>query len=271
MAECEPRVSAEDVAAFERDGAVCLRGALSSAWMARIADALEDVLAAPSERSKFADPERRGFFQDADNWRRIPALGEIVWHSPAARLAAGLLRSRRINFLQDHILVKEPNTERPTIWHQDQPYSPIDGRDFLTMWIAVDAVPEERSLRFVRGSHRGGRWYRPRHFSTGQQREGDDPRWSPLPDVDAEPERYPQITWAVEPGDVVAFHGLTLHGAPGNLSAGTRRRVLSLRWTGDDARFAPRSGPMSPHPPAGMGLAAGGPIDCPAFPRVLGA
>ena len=41
------------------------------------------------------------------------------------------------------------------------------------------------------------------------------------------------LSWAVEPGDAIAFHGRTVHGAPGNLSAQRHRRVLSLRWLGE--------------------------------------
>ncbi|MGH2342402.1 phytanoyl-CoA dioxygenase family protein [Segnochrobactraceae bacterium EtOH-i3] len=267
---CGFRPSAEEIAAFRRDGVVCLRGALSPEWMTTIETAIDAVLAAPSDGGKFADPERRGFFQDANNWQRIPELGDFVWHSPAAIIAADLLGSSKINFLQDHILVKEPNTEKPTLWHQDQPYSPIDGRDFVSMWIAVDPVPLERSLRFVRGSHAADLWYRPRNFSNGTLRAGDDPRWATLPDVDADPELYPVLSWAVEPGDIVAFHGLTLHGAAGNTSASARRRVLSARWTGKDARFMRRNGPMSPPPPATGAPADGAPVDCPAFPVILG-
>lgn len=259
--------TASEIADFRRDGAVCLKGALSPEWIATIEAAIAAVLDSPGDSAKFADA-RRGFFQDANNWRRIPALSEFVWRSPAAGIAAALLGSRKINFLQDHILVKEPNTDKATLWHQDQPYSPIDGRDFLTMWIAVDPVPLERSLRFVRGSHAAGRWYRPRHFATGALREGDDPAWDLLPDIDADPAAFPILSWAVEPGDIVAFHGLTLHGAEGNSSQSARRRVLSARWTGDDARFMRRNGPMSPPPPEDAPL-DGAPVDCPSFPVVL--
>jgi ectoine hydroxylase-related dioxygenase (phytanoyl-CoA dioxygenase family) len=260
----------EEIDAFHRDGVVCLRGALSPDWIATIERAIDAVLIDPGTGAKYADAAQRGFFQDSNNWRRIPELGDFVWRSPASHIAAVLLGSRKINFLQDHILVKEPNTDTPTLWHQDQPYSPIDGHDFLTMWIAVDSVPLERSLRFVRGSHAPGVWYRPRHFATGALRDGDDPRWAPPPDIEGDPEAFPVVSWPVEPGDIVAFQGLTLHGASGNSSASARRRVLSARWTGDDARFMRRLGPMSPPPPEVDAPMDGAPVDCPAFPVVLG-
>lgn len=36
-----------------------------------------------------------------------------------------------------------------------------------------------------------------------------------------------------QPGDVVVFHMRTLHGAKGNSSSSTHRRVLSTRWLGE--------------------------------------
>ena len=66
-----------------------------------------------------------------------------------------------------------------------------------------------------------------------------------VPDVDAKREELNILGWAVEPGDAVAFSFRTLHGAPANASP-TRRRVISVRWVGDDAMFADRPGATSP-------------------------
>jgi ectoine hydroxylase-related dioxygenase (phytanoyl-CoA dioxygenase family) len=67
-------------------------------------------------------------------------------------------------------------------------------------------------------------------------------------------------------GDCLVFHAMIVHGAPGNDTAGARRRGLSLRYTGDDARYDPRPGTFQfPHEPD---LAAGAPMTCDLFPRV---
>ena len=47
------------------------------------------------------------------------------------------------------------------------------------------------------------------------------------------------------------FDFRTVHGARGNLST-SRRRVLSLRWLGEDVRYAERPGKTSPYPNHGM-------------------
>ena len=49
-----------------------------------------------------------------------------------------------------------------------------------------------------------------------------------IPEELIESGKWELLSWACQPGDVIAFQGLTLHGAPGNL-AFTQRRILSTR------------------------------------------
>ena len=75
------------------------------------------------------------------------------------------------------------------------------------------------------------------------------------------------MSFDVVPGDVIAFHYRTLHDAPGN-ELSTRRRAVSFRWVGDDARYAARPWAVSP-PYAADGLEVGGELgDDPRFPLV---
>jgi len=75
-----------------------------------------------------------------------------------------------------------------------------------------------------------------------------------VPDPDNQPELQ-VLEWTMEPGDAVLFDFRTAHGARGN-AASSRRRVLSLRWVGDDARYAQRPGRTSP-PFPGHGMSPG--------------
>ena len=260
-------VTAEQVRRFQQDGVVVLRQAFSPDWLMRVARGIERNMASPSPRGGYADDSARAFFQDSDNWTRIEAFRDFAFHSPAKEIVAALMEASKINFVHDHVLVKRPGTVKRTLWHQDQPYSPIDGRQFCTLWLPVDPVARDATLEFVAGSHLQGVWYRPQRFSTGELRDDDDPRWTPTPDIDADRERFPILGWALEPGDAVVFSALTLHAAPGNPGA-VDRRVLSTRWAGDDARFRRRSGEMSPPPPEIDAPVDGAVLDCPAFPVV---
>jgi ectoine hydroxylase-related dioxygenase (phytanoyl-CoA dioxygenase family) len=66
----------------------------------------------------------------------------------------------------------------------------------------------------------------------------------------------------------VLFDFRTVHGARGNPGA-SRRRVLSLRWVGDDARYAELPGHTSP-PYPGHGMQAGQRLREDWFPVVWG-
>ena len=108
----------------------------------------------------------------------------------------------------------------------------------------------------------------PRAFLDNEARWFPDGSLTELPDIQANRENYPIISWALEPGDAVFFHMLALHGAAG-VSGTNRRRVLSVRFIGDDIRHAPRRWKTSPHfPGLEEQLPPGAPMDHPLFPVV---
>ena len=88
----------------------------------------------------------------------------------------------------------------------------------------------------------------------------------PVPDPDAE--QMDVREWDMAPGDAVAFHYGTLHGARGN-RASARRRAFSLRLVGDDARYVERPGPTSP-PFPGHGMGEGDRLREDWFPVIWG-
>jgi ectoine hydroxylase-related dioxygenase (phytanoyl-CoA dioxygenase family) len=163
------------------------------------------------------------------------------------------------------VLIKEAATESRTPWHHDQPYWTVDGHQVCSIWVPLDPVPRETCVEFVAGSHRWGKWYTPKSFYDLSDRDGNE--FETVPDIDARRGDYTILGWELDPGDCIAFHALVVHGAPGNRSASSRRRAVSLRMTGDDARFVRRDGYMSP-PFPDVTLAPGDPMDCETFPRV---
>lgn len=260
--------------AFARDGAVVVRGALSAEQVALAADGIEAVLAAPSPLAITASrPDDPGaFVEDFRNWERVAAIRTLALDAGLGALAADLMGSATARLFHDHVLVKEPGTRQRTPWHQDQPYFNVDGSQTVSFWIPVDPVPADGSLELVAGSH-DGTWYTPRTFADEAAKWFPEGQLAELPDVDGEPERHRVLRWALEPGDLVAFSMLSIHGAPGFAGPG-RRRVLSLRYLGDDVVHAPRPWRTSPPFPeldadAGMAaLPAGAPLDHPLFPLV---
>ena len=253
---------------WERDGAICVRGALSPNDVALAARAIDANLADLSPLAKRASDSADGaFIEDFRSWSRIAVMEQFITTSPVAAIAADVMGAATVRLFHDHVLVKEPGTSQRTPWHQDIPYYNVDGTMNLSMWIPVDPVPRAVTLEFVAGSHRGP-WYMPRTFLDAQARWFREGSLAELPDIAADPEQFPVIGWELEPGDVVCFHMQILHTAAGNPGPG-RRRVLSLRFLGDDMVHAPRAWTTSPpFPGLKEELPAGAPMDHPLFPVV---
>ena len=263
-----PKLPTQDeISAFQRDGAVIIRGLFSANEMAIMEKGIERNMAAPSELAIVASrPEDPGYFiEDFCNWQRIDEYKRFIFESPAAEAAGRLMGSKQVRLYHDHLLVKEPKTTAKTPWHQDQPYYNIDGAMNCSMWLPVDPVAVQSTLRFVAGSHLDG-WLMPRSFMSNEAKWFPEGTLKDLPDIDAEPDKFKILEWALEPGDALFFHMLTLHGA-GGVAGGKRRRVLSVRFMGDDIVHAPRQWRTSPPFPGLVDrLPAGAAMTEPEFP-----
>ena len=260
-------VTPELAQAFARDGAVCLRGLLNAEEVALLREGIDANIAAPSPRAKVASrPDDPGFFiEDFCCWQENGAYRRVIFDSPLAAAAGLLMASRQVRLYHDHMLTKEPGTRQRTPWHQDQPYYNIEGRQNVSFWIPVDPVRRHSTLEFVAGSHQGP-WLMPRSFMDHQAKWFPEGSLQDLPDIEAARERFPIIGWPVEPGDVIAFHMLSLHASAG-VDGDTRRRVFSVRMLGDDVTHAPRPWVTSPpFPGLADRLPAGAAMDDALFP-----
>jgi len=260
----------DTIAAYQRDGVVCIRQLLLPDELALLAEGIEANLAAPSPRAKVAsrpdDPGR--FFEDFCNWQENPAFQRFIFETPLALLAQQLMQSTSVRLYHDHLLVKEPGTRQRTPWHQDQPYYNVEGQQNVSMWIPVDPVTRASTLEFVAGSHQGP-WLMPRTFMDNEAKWFPEGSLADLPDIEAAREQFPIVGWEIEPGDFVCFHMLTLHAA-GGVDGTRRRRVFSVRMLGDDMRHAPRRWQTSPDfPGLADELPAGAPLDHPLFPLLV--
>jgi ectoine hydroxylase-related dioxygenase (phytanoyl-CoA dioxygenase family) len=260
-------IDAATLAGFRQEGAAVLRQVFTADAIDTLRAGIDLNLANLSPRAKLAssadDPGR--FVEDFCNWRDNPHYLRFILDSRVAALAGELMQSGTARLYHDHMLTKEAGTRQRTPWHQDQPYYNIDGRQNVSFWIPVDAVSRETTLEFVAGSHLGP-WLMPRSFRDREARWFPEGSLVDLPDVDTDRAAHAIRGWALQPGDAVAFHMLTLHGAAGT-PQGARRRVFSVRFIGDDVRHAPRRWPTSPEfPGLAATLPAGAPLDHPLFP-----
>ncbi len=248
-------IGEEQIAAYARDGAVHIPG-LFSDWVGVIEEAIDENMRSPGvyAAENVTDKDSGRFFDDYCNWQRIPALRDIVENSPCAEAAARIMGSRSAQFFHDHILVKEPGTSKTTPWHQDAPYYFVDGTQSVSFWIPIDPV-EEASLRLIKGSHLWEKMVLPVKWLDNDEFYSESADYLPVPDPDREPDKFETLEWRMAPGDAVLFDFRTVHGARANMT-NRRRRALSLRWVGEDARYVERPGRTSP-PFPDHGMTAG--------------
>ena len=259
-----------DIARYEEDGAIVLRQAFGADWVARMQAAADRIMAngGPLALEYTKDKSAGRFFGDQFIWPRDEDFRAFVFESPAAAIARQLMRSSTATLFYDHLLVKEAGTKEHTPWHHDLPYWPVEGNQVCSIWLALDPVSAESGgVEYIRGSHKWPKRYIGQSFTSDSSY--DNPDMEPVPDIEAERDRYDFISWDLEPGDCIVHHALTLHHSAGNSTSDRRRRGFATRWTGDDAVYTPRASTIRLL--RDPGLKAGDPMPCDLFPQVLAA
>jgi len=264
-------VTADEIAAFEREGFVVVRGVLDPAWLAPLTAACERILAhadtlditdeavrlAPASAADLfgAAPyaqtlrARGHFFVHFNSARSEPAVLEFAVRGAVGGIAAGLMRSSTARFVDDILFVKEPGAQEATEWHDDDGGGVMEGAQKCSLWVSLGDVDVAAGpLRFLRGSHqrlKGWRERGERADALVTQNESDI------------------VACPIRVGDVIAHHPATIHGTGGNGSA-MRRRSWALRFAGEGMRFALPAVRESER--AWWGLADGAPLAGPRFP-----
>lgn len=200
----------DETAAFARDGYVVRRGFFTREQL----DALGTVLETdPAIRS-------RAYGLDDGRGRRTEIS---AWHEPgddsfgAVARCASMVGAARdllggpVRHYHSKVTLKPPGAGGTWLWHQDYGYWYKYGYLFPTMLsVAVPLTPMSRAnggLKVLRGSHRMGRV---EHGFIGSQVGAD-------PDRTARAEAMLDTVWfEAEPGDVMWFHGNTLHSSANN-------------------------------------------------------
>jgi len=261
-----PLITQTDIETFQRDGVLLIKG-LFADYIEPLRAGIEANMAAPSpfgQQPNLAAGAAGAFFDDYCNWNRIPEFEQVIRQSPAAQVAADLMRSRTVQLFHDHVLVKEKGTAATTPWHQDGPYYFVKGQQTVSFWTPLDPV-ETATLRMVPGSHHWPRPVLPQRWLSEQDFYPGDHDYMPVPDPDAEGMNV--LEYTMQPGDAVAFNFGVLHGTRGE-TLHTRRRAFSLRLLGDDTRYTERPGPTSPPFPA-HGMQAGEKLRQDWFPMLF--
>lgn len=257
------------VAEYQRDGVVVLRNLVSADALRALVEGVEENMSSPGPWANEYTPTGSSgrFFDDYVNWQQIGQFAEVGTTGPVPQAALQLMGTREARLFHEHVLVKEAETKEITPWHHDDSYYGIDGMNNVSIWIPLDPIVTEIALSFIVGSHHWNKRFIPRRFADQSAYVVAARDFVHLPSADQLGDER-TVSCPVQLGDAVAFHFRTLHCAPGTAGHTVkRRRAVSFRYVGDDARFATRPWRTSP-PLEGNGLQPGDVLDDPRFPVV---
>lgn len=228
----------ERLESLRRDGAVHVPSLLDEQWCDRLRRTIARSRTTPSVHYGVLSPSHLPLVDsDLFGWRNDPQLRALTHESPVVELAASLLECDQVVLIEDQWFSSAPGASTPSPWHQDEPYYHLD-RPFLTIWVSLDDVDADASLRFVPGSHLGGVTYEMVDFTAPGASANDSDRR--VPDIWARPATYGVRSWQLRAGDAVALDSRTLH-ASGDATVARPFRRISTRWAEPATRFERRS------------------------------
>ena len=213
-------ISSADLDAFRSVGYVIKRGFYSHAEMAVLHDVFQTDSSIQDRAIGIADGHGG-------------ATGIALWNEPGEDSFGALARGERIVAAATELLggevyhyhskitMKRPGSGGTWVWHQDFGYWYSNGcllPDMLTVAIPLDPMSEANGcLRVLAGSQRMGRI---EHGLVGAQTGADPAR------VRHAQERFEDVPFEGQPGDVMFFHSNTLHTSAPNRSANPRNLLL---------------------------------------------
>jgi ectoine hydroxylase-related dioxygenase (phytanoyl-CoA dioxygenase family) len=213
-------ISNQDVAAYERDGFIVVRGMLD-----------------PEEISLLSQSARQDRVLDQHSFDKADGEGGMVrlslWNHPNDTIYGAIARCESIVGSAEKLLggevyhyhskmiMKDAKVGGAWAWHQDYGYWYQNGVLFpllTSAFIAVDrATRENGCMQVIKGSHLLGRID---HVQTGEQAGADRDR------VEEILKRLDLVYVEMEPGDVLFFHANLLHRSDQNRSENPRWSMI---------------------------------------------
>jgi ectoine hydroxylase-related dioxygenase (phytanoyl-CoA dioxygenase family) len=222
-------VTREQADKFREEGHIFLKEVATREEVGNYRPLITDIVDAVARER---DPQGRisdygkMFTQVTNIWRKSEAVKRFVFARRFAQIAADLMGVRGVRLYHDQALIKEPGG-KPTPWHQDYYYWPLETANTITMWMPLVDVPREMgSMSFVRGSHLSD-------------------AFKELPISETSQEYFERIireegsrvcSYSLKAGDATFHSGRTLHSAHANASS-MRREVMTIIFYADGTRI----------------------------------
>lgn len=218
------------IASYNEKGHILLRSVASRDELELIRPEIDRVIAeaaVTNDTQGRVDDYSSLFTQVTNIWRMSGRVEAFVCAERFAHIAAGLMGVRGVRLYHDQALYK-PAGGKPTPWHQDQFYWPLETEHTVTMWMPlIDLTRDMGTMVFAGGSHRGG------SLLEGSISDESHRVFDGL---------VSERGWKIESDDLrggdATFHaGWTVHSAHPNRS-GRVRKVLTVIYFADGTKVA---------------------------------
>ena len=221
----------EQIDRFRRDGYLKLDGVFAPKTIARIRTAILAAVARHYPSLHTTTNPERSFSQLFDVWVDGVGARPLTFSHRLGRLACELLDVDGVRVIHDQALLKEPG-DRPTRWHADQHYWPIDSDRTCSFWVPLQPTSLEMGpVTFAAGSQ----------LFAGRRIASADPLDEQVADDRhrrvIEQEGYAVVEEPYAAGDVSVHAGWTLHHAGANRTQAVRAAYV-LHLMDSNARFA---------------------------------
>ncbi len=222
-------LSAEQGQNYERDGHVLLRNicppAILQQYRTSILNVVDTVVRQQDTQGRIEDYSSL-FTQVTNVWRKNEEVRRFIFAKRFAKIAADLMGVKGVRLYHDQALIKEPGG-KPTPWHQDYYYWPLDTEHTITMWMPLVGVTREMgSMSFVSGSHTNAA-FKPMPISDTSQQYFEKI---------IHEQHAPVVSYELKAGDATFHSGRLLHSAHGN-SSQQRREVITIIYYADGTRI----------------------------------
>lgn len=231
----------EKIDFYRENGFVQVDNVISEEELAELRQYLVEVMTDDGGQKSLATDKSGGAYfrvlnQKVNVWRDHGGMGKFSMNERFARMAMELSGADGIRLFHDHGLWKMPGDSKPTPWHQDMPYWPMNEIGALSIWLTLDDVDEENGcMMFVPKSHTAGKlqgidFINPqdiKDFVRGTEIEKQQPVKVPL-----------------KAGSCTFHHGLTFHFAHANVTDNPRR-VLAIIFMPDGTTYNGKSHPVT--------------------------
>ena len=214
---------------YQRNGHIMLRDVATeevvNAVRPLITGIVDEIARTKDSQGRISDYSAM-FTQVSNVWRKSDDISRFILAKRFAKLAADLMGVQGVRLYHDQALIKEPGG-KPTPWHQDYYYWPLDTEHTITMWMPlVDCPREMGTMSFAIGSHKNSAFER-------------------MPISETSQEYFQRIireqgcetpSYELRAGDATFHSGRTLHAAHGN-GSDRRREVITIIYYADGTRI----------------------------------